>query len=342
MQNIIKIKDKIPQWISSLKNKMITVRNNRDLLVFLLFILLATALWFLNALRKEYTTVISYPVHYSDFPDDFILLGEPQNKIQLKIKSLGYTALPYHMGKILSPETLNVSNFRRINSEKNQGAYILTKDLFQNFSDNLTNGIELVDIYPDTLFVRFEKKQRKMVPVIFKSQLNFKPQYYQSGNIKIEPDSVEVSGPGSIIDTLQCVYTENKRYVELSDKLVRNMALVTGEHIESNPARVVVEIPVEAFTEKMVKIPLQHINVPDSLRLKTFPADVNVSFTVAVSRFNTLSSKDFVAQVDYKASSPQPGLLPDRLKVKIAKSPEGIKNIDYSPLFVDCLFEKIK
>ncbi len=334
------LRNKLNTDMSQIKDLLLGLKSNRDLLVFLVFLLLSTGLWFLNALRKDFVTTIEYPVKYSDFPDDFILLGDPQTQVQIKIRSLGYNLLPYHFGKIISPEILNVSGFKRIHNGNKEGAYVLTRDLKNIFTKKLTNGIDLLEIYPDTLLVLFEKKERKKIPVRFNSELKFKPQYYQSGEIVIKPDSIEISGPSTLIDTISYIYTEKKVFEDLSDSLIRNISVVKHDKLICNPGRVVVNIPVEPFTQKEIKIPLNPINVPDSLKLKCFPSEINVSFNVAVSKFNSVSASDFKAEVDYNSSAST--VLPDRLKVKLIAIPEGVKKIDYSPLFVECLFEKAK
>ena len=322
----------------ALKSAFKSLRQNRDLLVFVIFLVLSTALWFLNALRKEYTTTISYPVKYVDYPKNFILLGKPQDKLKLKIRSFGYAALQYHLGKILDPQPLNVSSFKRTRRGDTYGAYVATKNISKSFSDKLSNGVELLEIYPDTLFVYLEKKERKMVEVRFDSELTFEQQFYQSGDIAIKPDSVEIAGPSSLVDSIKFVTTEFNNSDALRDSLVRNVGIRTIDNIEINPNRVVVNIPVEPFTQKKLRIPIGHLNLPDSVRLKTFPGDINIAFTVAASRFNKITAQDFSAFVDFNQNK-SPGL-PDRLKVKLVKQPEGIKSVTYSPLFVDCLFER--
>ena len=332
------LKNNITIWLDKLKSSIKSLKQNHDLLVFLIFLVLSTALWFLNALRKEYTTTISYPVKYVDFPKDFILLGKPQNKVQLRIKSLGYTVLPYHLGKILDPEHLQVSSFKRIQKGDQYGAYIATREILKEISDKLSNGVELIEIFPDTLFVNFEKKEHKKVAVRFDSELTFEQQFYQSGEITIKPDSVEIAGPSSLVDSVQYVYAAFNNSDPLQDSLVRNVGLRTINDIEIKPNRVVVNIPVEPFTQKKLRIPVEYLNLPDSLTLKTFPGDINITFTVAASRFNDIAAKDFIAIVDF--SQNESSSLPDRLKVKLEKQPEGIKSVTYSPLFVECLFEK--
>jgi len=332
-----KLKKYIIKWVDVAKSTFKSIKQNRDLLVFVIFLVLSTGLWFLNALRKEYTTTISYPVKYTDFPDDFILLGKPQSKLQLKIKSLGYSILPYHLGKILDPELLNVSSFRRIKNGNKIGAHVPTRELIKDFSNKLSNGVDLIEIFPDTLFVYFEKKERKKVPVKFTSELLFEKQFYQSGEIGLKPDSVEIAGPSSVIDSVKYVNANFIVKEPLKDSLVRNVGIESIHDLEIVPSRIVVNIPIEAFTQKKLRISVDHLNIPDSLILKTFPSDINITFTVAASRFNDITARDFSAIVDFNLNTESN--LPDRLKVKLLDQPQGIKNVTYSPLFVDCLFE---
>ncbi|WP_066628830.1 CdaR family protein [Labilibacter marinus] len=332
------LKNNIKNWIETVKKAVRSIKQNRDLLAFVLFLVLSIGLWFLNALRKEYTTTISYPVKYENFPKDYILLGEPQDKIDLKIKSLGYSILPYYWGKILNPEQLNVSSFRRIKQGNKYGAFVLTRDISKDFSSKLSNGIELLEIFPDTLFVSLEKKERKRVAVKFEADLFFEQQYYQSGNVSLKPDSVEISGPASLVDSVTFVSAKFELEEALRDSLVRNVSIKGIDKLEITPSRVVVDIPVEPFTQKNLRIPVDHLNIPDSLSLKSFPGVINITFTVAASRYSRINAQDFSAIIDYNQRDTKG--LPDRLKVRLLQRPSGIKNVTYSPLFVDCLFEK--
>jgi hypothetical protein len=333
-----RISSKIKEWLIAAKRGFNAIKTNRDLLVFLLFLLVATALWFLNALRKEYTTSIAYPVSYSDFPEDFILLGDPPKELQLKIKSVGFNILSYFIGQKPTAQQLNVSGFNRIQNGDKYGAFVLTRRLFKAISNNLNNGIELLEINPDTLFINFEKKERKKVPVSLHASLIYEPQFYQSGAIRIEPDSIEISGPSSLIDSTEYVNTEYSKFVGLNDSVIKSVVLQSIPNVNCNPKEVTVKIPIEAFTEKILHVPVKQLNVPDSLLLKSFPGEVYVSFMVAVSRFNSIVPDSIEAAIDFK-SAPS-GLLPDRLKVKLLSQPDGIKSVNYSPLFVECLFEK--
>ncbi len=336
--NFKKINDGFILVVGKIKYFLLSLKGNRDLLAFLIFLVLSTGLWFLNALRKEYTTIIKYPVNYTNFPDDYILLGKPTDFVDLKIHSIGYNILPYYLGNIISPIDLNVSSFRKTEQGGGVGAFVLTRTLIRGISNKMSNGVDLIEINPDTLFVRFEKKESKKVPVVFRSTLKFKSSYYQSGNVKIAPDSVVVAGPASIVDTINFIPTNYTTFEELSDTLVRNIVLNNPANTTVDQGRVVVNIPVEPFTEKELQIPLTIKNVPDSLKLKMFPSEVIVTFAVAVSKFNKVKSEDFNAFVDYKTY--EGGQLPDRLKVRLNPNFEDIKNVSYSPLFVECLFEK--
>ena len=48
--------------------KIAKLKNDKQVIVFMVCLLIATSLWFLNALSKDYTTIVSYPVKYINPP----------------------------------------------------------------------------------------------------------------------------------------------------------------------------------------------------------------------------------------------------------------------------------
>ena len=89
------------------------------------------------------------------------------------------------------------------------------------------------------------------------------------------------------------------------------------------PNYVLLKAKVEKFTEGTLKIPVAIINVPDKMKLKFFPKEVNVSYYVSLSDFNSITKKDFEVVCDYdKISKNQYLMIPE-----LVKSPEHVKNV---------------
>ncbi len=334
---------KLNEILLSLKDHVVLFwkRNidNRDLLTFMVFLLISTGLWFINALRKDYITTVKYPIKYSNLPEGYIFKDKTSDWVDARIKGSGYSLVPYYFGKDHIPLFLSVSNFRLRDNDKEQVAYVLSSEFFKSVSSRLEKDVELLEIFPDTLIVKLDVRTSKMVPVNYVPRLSFKSGYDQSAKMTIEPEMVEISGPESLIDSItevKAIY--NEELVDLSDSVKASMQLQLPAKIKAIPSDVSVTIPIEAFTEKKLSIPITGVNIPDSILIKTFPANLNLSCRVPVSKFANVNSSMFDVVVDFKTGVGSG--LPEKLKVKIDRMPDDVKNVSYSPLFVECLFER--
>lgn len=61
----------------------------RNVVTYGICVIIATVLWFLNALNKEYTTEITYPIKYTELPKGKLLVSEPPKEMTLAIKAHG-------------------------------------------------------------------------------------------------------------------------------------------------------------------------------------------------------------------------------------------------------------
>jgi len=158
------------------------------------------------------------------------------------------------------------------------------------------------------------------------------------GSIVIIPDSIEVSGPSSVLDTLSSIFTNPLKLRKVENAIKRNLGLVAvHEKLTLSEKRVQVEIPIEQYTEKSLDVPVNSINVPDSLHLKIFPASAKLTFRVVVSEFEAIQPENFNLSVDY-ASIVEGN--PERLMIEIVQSPEYIDNIKINPETVGYILEK--
>ena len=108
--------------------KVVKLKNNRRVVVFLVCLIIATSLWFLNALGKEYTSEVSYPVKYINPPANQFLADNTPVKLDLKIYGQGFTLLRFKLLSF-SPIILDIAEITK-NQKSNTGAYkVLSKNL---------------------------------------------------------------------------------------------------------------------------------------------------------------------------------------------------------------------
>jgi hypothetical protein len=159
----------------------------------------------------------------------------------------------------------------------------------------------------------------------------------QKGVAKSIPDSIKVFGPRIIMDTLKWIATEPIEKDKVSDTIRKVVSLIPVRTLQYSHDKVDVVVPVEKFTEKTLSIPIEAINLPNNLMLKTFPGYISVSTMVSVSDYNRLNPDLFRAVVNYNDISENGSR---KLKVSLVRVPNYIVNTKFLPKSVEFIIEK--
>jgi len=315
--------------------KVVKLRNNRRIVVFLVCLAIATALWFLNALGKDYSATVSYPVKFVNPPENQFLANNTPVKLDLKIDGQGFTILRFKMLSF-SPITIDIASITK-NLESNSGTYkILSKNLMREVSEQLSNEIKITEITPEILEIVLDSLTTKKVPVELDINVDFVPQINLKAPITTIPDKVEITGPTIALEKISAVKTKVNIQNKLDASIRQEIDLIHPEKTTITPEKVTLIIEVEKYTEKELKIPIEIINKPDKTRIKLFPSEVKVLFTVGLSRFEKIKASDFGASVDYNS------IVTDvnNLNITLYKKPEFIQGIRYNPEKVEFLIER--
>lgn len=312
-------------------------------LAFIFFIALSTVAWFVRSLSDTYIADIEYPVKYINLPPNRILSEPPLEKLTLQVQSDGLTILMSRF-KIKRPLPYNVNTFALYSlTEDSTSVYTLTRYAKNRLSTELSmanKNIQILDIDPDTLIFNFSRVKKKKLPIrvqLDKTDDLFERQYMLNGEPYSEPDSIEVTGPSFIVDTLQYILTDRISLRNLSDTADKKVQLKKTNRVSMPNKKVRVTIPVDEFTESEFSIPIITKNVPDSLKLKTFPKAVQVKYIVTLTNYERVSSDLFHAYVDYSDTEQESVT---HLKVELDSLPDYIPNVRIIPRNVEFLIEK--
>jgi YbbR domain-containing protein len=329
----LKMNDRIKKILGKFHPEKL--KNDKRIIVFAICLFIAAALWFLNALGRDYTATLSYSVKYVNPPDKLFLANEPPDKFELTVQAHGFTLLRHKLAFSFSPIVLDLKNISQNLDNQTKEVQISTENLLRQIGEQVSKEIAIVEISPKNIALVFDNHYTKMVPVKPRVSLNFKPQFYLRGDIAVKPESLKITGPSAIIDTISFLQTENKTFQNL-DKNLENVILV--EHPSAtkiSPEKVTLNIPVEKFTEKKISVPVQLINMPQETRLKLFPAAVTVTFLVGLSDYENISEKSFNAVADYRQTSSKQ----ETLEVLIVEKPPFVEILKVSPGKVEYLIE---
>ena len=313
---------------------------NIRIVVFTFFVAVASILWYLNKLTYEYTTEITFPLKIENMPAGKVLVGEPPKEIVLQVRAFGYTLLRYKFGASLIPMIIDLEQaplMPVIGSETK--FYLLTSTQRTSIINQLAGELQLGFIATDSLHFEFTSLVQKKVKVVPTLSYTIERQRMLSGPIIVKPDSIIISGPRSLVDTIQAVVTKSLKLDRISSVYSGMVSLVELSQIGFSHRRVNLTIPVERFTEAIFSKVIEVRNLPDTVRLILLPRAVSIKCNVLLSSYRGLPESDVVeAYVDFNEL--QPGVT-SRLRIYTTSRPYEVRVIDLDPKYVDYIIERI-
>lgn len=327
------MKNKITEILEFLRFEKI--KNDRRYIVFAICLLIATALWFLNAMSKDYSTTLNYSVKYINPPQGLFLTSAPPEKFEFKAEAHGFSLLRHKLALSRSPVVLNLNTIYKENSPREKIITLQTQSLISRFSDQVSNEITITDVTPKVVNLIFDSLATKVLPVKPNVETTFKPQFFLKGSINADPDSIKISGPLSVIDTLKYLETKLLKFKDIDAPVERKTALLHPENTIVEQERVILKIQVEKFTEKQITLPLEVINSPEEKNIKVFPSEVKITFLVGMSDYENITSTDFEAFVDFNKN----GTNSETLSVTVESKSPHIQMLRVAPQSVEFIIE---
>ena len=302
--------------------------------IFLFFLFLAFCFWLLNTFRNDFTYNYKIPIDIVNLSPEIAITNDIPENIQITILANGYDIFRYNYREGFIPIKIDLSQI----NDSESSYTILPEQLKTEIKKQFLGNTKLLYLYPEHIQIFYAKKESKQIPVSINGNILPAAQWMLSGDIGIHPNVVTAYGPKEIIDTLQFAQTVFFEKKNLQDTVQKKVTLKKIPGIKFVPDQVTVFIPIEEFTEKSVEVPITGLNIPENLSLRTFPAMVNVSFFVVLSRFNQVSADDFEISVDYIEF--ERNKLEEKHPLYLSKFPDFVQNIRLNTTAVDILLEE--
>jgi hypothetical protein len=216
---------------------------NKELPVFAFFLLLSFIFWYLNELSKDLQGTINYPVRYINPPKDRIITGDLPGKLEMSLRGPGYSILKMKISGSRAPVVIDFSRVTPRRLPGTQHSYFLvTSGMIQDFSKQLHADFDILAIRPDTLFFGYDRIVTRKMAVIpdIKVELS-------SGHkvvIVPDPDSVTVTGPAHILDTLKGIPTRHRTFKRMSENFKSKVPLACPDYLVTTQKRVLIEVTI--------------------------------------------------------------------------------------------------
>lgn len=306
-----------------------SIKLNRNFLVFLVFLAISVAFWFMQTLKETTTTSQDYKVKIVGMPKSIIFTSDFPETIKVNISGRGYDILNYLTRN--DKHTINV-NYEDIEATASK-LTINNGTLKRNLSKELGTSLKIQSLTPAQIDVFYTKGQAKSIPVKFVGKINTGLQHVLCG-IELLKNSVQVYAPLYMHDSIKVITTE-RLDMNVEDTTVVRVALKKIDGAKIVPDSIDVRICVDLFAEKTISVPLYAENCPRNKMLRTFPGNVDVTFRVSATMYNKINEDDFILIVDYNKIKPNS----KSCNVEIRDYPEGVSHIKIKPERVDFVME---
>lgn len=299
---------------------------------------IATIFWLLISLSHDYPTALTFPVSYMNLPGKKVVVNELPESITLQVKTSGFKILSYDFQKQKKAIAVDVAGKLKVNEQfLGDVLAIPTASFTPDFTRQLGSEIVILAYEPDSIVFNFSDRIQKKLPVRLNADLTFEKQYDTSSFISVAPDSILVSGPPSILETMHYVRTEKLKLENIRTPVVQTVKVSTNKLLTFATESVTVKIPVEKFTEGRTEVPIHTLNVDSGYSLKTFPDKIMIRYQVALSRYNHVDAGQFDAVVDGRNLGE---LNTAKLPVRLQTVPPYVRAIFIEPEKVDYILRK--
>lgn len=297
------------------------------------FILISVFLWFLSKLSKDgYTAVVEFPVKYVNISADKSFGRIPNDNIKVSINSPGFTILKY---KLRSFGSLRIDLSKVEKRLDPRNSFWLTNSDLSLIENQLDPEVEVRSINPDTVFFDFNKLIKKKVAVRLNLIEAFSKDLGIYGQPILEPDSIWVRGPESLISKIQYLETETLELKGDKPSLKRKLDLILpeGKGLSYSANDVKIELEFSKMTEASMNIPIEIVGLPEKYNLKLFPENVKLTYKVAIRDFEKVRASDFRIYTD--CSDIESNSDKRYLTLQSSNYPEFIESIHFDPKRVE-------
>jgi YbbR domain-containing protein len=297
--------------------------------MFISFVLISFVIWFFKKFSKEYQEEIKMEIEIVDFPQSYIVSSISDSHINLNLYATGFQFLYYYF----FDNTIKIS-FKKALYTNNVG-YLEIASEFNKLQDQLLGDSQILSFFPSSIEIKYQPEFSKKIPVLQpKFNLDFG---YSITGIKLDPDSVIVSGPKNLLFEIDHVNLNYKNESLINSNFFKKIPIKKlKKKLNYNFSEVNVELFVELFSEKNLTIPISVSNFPDDTVLKLFPSEVEVVFSSTLNNLKSTKPSDF--KVGFNYDSIDKGK--KKVEVKLINAPPNAQNIRLNPKNVYFLIRK--
>lgn len=295
---------------------------------------MSSFIWLLTSFSKEYSSTLSYSLIYDKIPQNKLLQNDYQSQVKITLKGTGFQLI----SEKLSSRKLILDVPKLSQNEKSEH-YFLINNRLNEIQTQIKSNLSIVNFDKDTILLNLSSLATKTIFIKPVLDISYHAGYDLIDNIKIEPESLSISGSNSDIGSLNFLKTETLVLNDVKEDFSENIKILIpeGNNLKVSEKNVTISAKIDRFTEGTLKIPYTITNLPDSIKLTTLQKEIEIKYVVPLKKFNTINKELLKVECDYLESINNDinYLIP-----KLISKPKQIKSFRILPSKIDFLIRK--
>lgn len=306
---------------------------SKKVITFLICLGIASLLWVVHALNRNYKYTVKVPVTFLNLPTNKLIVGDLPESLDVEIKTSGLKLVFISLKKITDKVVID---FNLLKTNAKSQAYSISNGNF-NLKSVINFDVEIIKIRPDTLFFSVGKGNSKLLPVKANLKVTCLPGYSVISKPVIVPAYITVTGDSMDLKKMDTVYTYFLNLKDIHQNFSSSIPLKKPFSTVSYSSKdVQLSFEVDKLTESTIQVPINIMNNTGRETIKLLPGFVTIKYLVAMKDYENISSNSFKAIVNYDHIKEKQ----QRLQVAIIRSPSEVKIKKIEPASVSYLIYK--
>ncbi|MBV6644720.1 MAG: hypothetical protein KI790_04690 [Cyclobacteriaceae bacterium] len=289
----------------------------------------AATFWFFNALNKDYNARIDYPLTFEFDKDSVVIMRRLPDFVKIDVSSGGWNLLRRTFWFNAKPVIITLDNPTDIK-------FLTRFSLLPTISDQL-NELKINYLVTDTLYLDIEpKKSKKVKLAIDSSFIDLADNYRIISALVLQPDSVTIYGPQSIVDNIQSPYLVSFGEEDVDDDIDESVdvPLIVDELMRAEPEEINLKFDVARFERVKTTLQPELLNFPSDSSVYLETEEVEISYTIRRSLREDFSESDFALTIDLDMIQKEDSTV----QVLLIYYPEQVMELEINPEIIRVLY----
>lgn len=300
----------------------------RNILTISLIITFSVLLWIFVSFSGEFSITLNLPLQVVEIPAGHSISSVSSSNVSISIKGQGWQLAQHTM--VRNPKYF-------IPCPQVFGEKEISVRNVLGFNSWLSTSLQLAEISPEKIKVKVEKTVTKKVAIIPVVALSFKSGYGLVSSVNIEPDSVEITGPESIVNEISIINTKSKALSDIENSESLTLDLDKRKFVTVSSEKCTISFDVQKIVDKTFDgLSVETRNIPSRYELMLSPRKVSVVLRGGISQLSKMKNEDIKVFVEFEQA------INDTLGSiePIIDYPEFISIVDVKPNRLEYIIKK--